>query len=385
MSSTTASTTASCNTFCRGPTIETVACLICASRDSSHVWAWIAKDAFAVNLGMPGRRSRWVMCRSCGLVFQNPRPTLDETARLYAGEVYRKELSDAVVDERMEYFLRRPLNALAWLYDQPEFAERFGHGRGGKALDIGSGWGGALLRLKERGWEPYGVEPDPRCAEYANGRFGVPTRAEFLTEATWPDVAFSFVFSQHAFEHMLDPLAVARVARRLLDREDGLLFVCVPTYRRTGTYAWSYFNTAHTYMFTHRTLGNLLARAGFRVLRHRYFTKWDREGEVWVLAGIDRSRGATGVPLPYHDVRWRRQLELALVPLTAVAGTLWRAVFATWLLLTRPTEFFATSSRLKLLFTDRELLRRKAARKLRNAATRFRLQFTRAKRLERPS
>ena len=195
---------------------------------------------------------------------------------------------------------------------------------------------------------------------------------------------FSLVFSQHAFEHMLDPLGVARVARQILDPVEGILFICVPTYRRTWTFAWSYFNTAHTYMFTHKTLGNLLARAGFRVLRHRYFSRWDREGEVWMLAQVDRERpaGAVDESLPFRESGWRSQVELALVPLTAVLGLAGRLLLSSLLLVANPRAFFATSTRLRLLFTDPRLFVRKVGRKLRTGAKSFRLQFTRARRLE---
>jgi len=325
-----------------------------------------------------------MICRYCGLVYQNPRPSTSEVTSLYAGEVYRREITDAEANERMEYFLRRPVNAIRWLYQQPEFLDRFEVGHGRKLLDIGSGWGGALLRFKERGWEPFGVEPDPRCAEYANARFGGATKTEFLTERTWPDLRFSLVFSQHAFEHMLDPLGIARVARQILDQEVGMLFICVPTYRKTWTFAWSYFNTAHTYMFTHKTLGNLLARAGFHVLHHRYFSSWDREGEVWVLAQVDRDRpsGVDAHSLPFRESRWRSQVELVLVPLTAALGLVGRLLLGGLLLVARPRAFFATSTRLRLLFTDPHLFVRKVDRKLRTRAKALRMQFTRDRRVE---
>ena|SRR5437867_6649716 len=95
--------------------IETVSCAICDSRTALTAWVLPPKDEYALNLGHAGRRSRWVMCRCCGLVYQNPRPSTGEVASLYAGEVYRREITDAEANERMEYFLRRPVNAIRWL------------------------------------------------------------------------------------------------------------------------------------------------------------------------------------------------------------------------------------------------------------------------------
>src|SRR5205809_7914660 len=91
--------------------IETVSCAICDSRTALTAWVLPPKDEYALNLGHAGRRSRWVMCRCCGLVYQNPRPSTGEVASLYAGEVYRREITDAEATDGWEFFLSRPSNA----------------------------------------------------------------------------------------------------------------------------------------------------------------------------------------------------------------------------------------------------------------------------------
>lgn len=362
--------------------MESVACNVCHGMSFARALLWVRKDEYASRLGRLGGRSQWVMCRACGLVFQNPRPDAQDASILYAESVYRSEIKDSEVEENMEFHFRRPMNAIKWLYEQPEF-ESLSRVPDNKVLDIGSGYGAALVRFRELGWDPDGVEPDPGCARYAESRFSVPTKTEFLTESTWRDTNFLFMFSQHAFEHMSDPLAVAKVARTLLDKEQGLIFICVPTYRRTWSFSWPNFNTSHTYIFTHKTLGNLLSRAGFSVLGYRYFSKWDREGEVWVLAKADRSPTEIGEPgeLPFWEDVWSSQCELALVPLFAFLGFVSRFSLNCYLLIKNPREFYQTSRRFRMLFDNPKQFFKKVKRKLVYNFSLLRLQFVRERRL----
>ena len=65
--------------------MERIPCCICGGERHARVWARIAADEYAPRVPGAPRRSRWVVCRDCGLVFQNPRPDSDEVARMYSG------------------------------------------------------------------------------------------------------------------------------------------------------------------------------------------------------------------------------------------------------------------------------------------------------------
>lgn len=359
--------------------METVVCNICEGSDTRRAALFVRRDEYASRIGHTGRRSTWVLCRTCGLVFQNARPDQSDVSRLYARGVYREGDDNASVNQDfLAFSLRRPIEAIAWLYQQPEFCRIASRGQPARMIDIGSGIGGALSRFKERGWDVLGVEPDVRCAEIAEQHFGAPTWRAFLTEDSLPPGDFDFAFSQHAFEHIRDPLAVARAARKLLDARQGLLFICVPTYRRTYTYSWEYFNTAHTYIFTHSTLGNLLARAGFTVLAYRYFAEWAREGEIWILGRADRA-GAGPDPsgLPFKENILLAQTELALAPLMASAALAPRLMRGVISMLTNPSGFYTRSPRMRLLIENPRRFAAKAVHRAQRAARVLRLQFSR--------
>ncbi len=296
--------------------MEQVRCAVCGGARHARAWARIAADDYAPRVPGAPARSRWVVCRDCGLVFQNPRPDAAEVADLYSGSGYRDW--GEVPEHFLEYSRRRARPALEWLEGLPEYRAVAGRGA---ALDVGCGVGGSVKELAERGWQAYGVEPDPMLGRAGSERFGVPIATDFVNDALFPGVDFDLVFSIHTFEHLLDPLDVVRCARALLTRSGsggGLIFVSVPTYAHATHGAWAWMNTSHTYLFTARSLGNLLARGGFRVLHAFYpgptYHACSEPSEVWVLAtptsdpspALDReSLAAVQLTLASVPLRWR--------------------------------------------------------------------------------
>jgi SAM-dependent methyltransferase len=272
--------------------VEAIACPICDSRDLAPT-PGASGDPL-----LDGAASSWAICKGCGLVLQSPRPTAAELQELYSSHAYHAH-NDASAAETLAYALRRPLPLLdyvaPYLREQPV------------VLDVGCGLGGGVLACRLRGWEAHGVEPDPALAQVAQG-LGLDVEDAFFTADSFPGLVADLVYTCHAFEHFVDPLEIARAARAKV-ADDGHIFVCVPTFRGARTWAREWMNVAHTFLFTDKTLGNLLFRAGFETVAHRYNAA---EGELWLLARAAQVPPADA-PLPYTEP-WRSvQRELSLV------------------------------------------------------------------------
>jgi SAM-dependent methyltransferase len=104
-----------------------------------------------------------------------------------------------------------------------------------RVLDVGSGSGMVPLAVSLAGGvDVLGIDPfaagDRRLAEHAE------LRAVTLDVVTG---TFDLVMLHHSLEHMLDPLAALRDARRLLT-DDGVVLVRVPT---SSSRAWQEYRT----------------------------------------------------------------------------------------------------------------------------------------------
>lgn len=141
-----------------------------------------------------------------------------------------------------------------------------------RLLDYGCGWGFFLALAKERGWEPFGLEPLPAHAVYARSRSAATVVTDTLRDDTFPPGYFDAVTAFQVFEHLPDPAgAVARLHTLL--KPGGVLLIEVPNID-----TWSvrmlrgshrHFVQDHLTFFSGRTLGQFVERHHFRVL-HTY-------------------------------------------------------------------------------------------------------------------
>ncbi len=313
--------------------LEEVSCAVCGSDEQVAARIRTRSEPLGEACRMPSGRSRWVVCTRCGLVYQSPRPTQVAVNELYEGGAYHADRG-GVPEHYIAYSLRRSVPALEWALGQ------IGHSTG-RALDIGCGVGGALVHLRRRGWDTVGVEPDAHLGAVGRSRWGLDIRDGFFTGATFPaGEGFDLAYSCHVWEHLVDPVSVARLAHGHLAGDRGWLCIVVPTFRRARTMAWNCFAAAHTYMFTDVSLGNVLSIGGFEVVSHTY--EADADSELWVLA---RAVEPTVSPAIRREDAGRIQRELSLVPLRAPLGLPGRARKHLGTLLDDPKDFAARTRR----------------------------------------
>lgn len=139
----------------------------------------------------------------------------------------------------------------------------------GRLLDFGCGWGFFLSVARERGWEPYGLEPLPGHAVYARARFGVNVITDVLRDDTFPPDSFDAITAFQVFEHLPDPASNLARLHRIL-KPGGLILIEVPNID-----TWSvrllgprhrHFVQDHLNFFSPHTLTLLLENHGFQVL-----------------------------------------------------------------------------------------------------------------------
>jgi SAM-dependent methyltransferase len=218
-----------------------------------------------------------VRCGSCGAYAVSPAPRWDEAAlqRLY-GEEYFAPVPPIWQRQRERLDPDRRLDEIARAL--PATASRT------SLLDVGCGPGYVLARGLARGWAVTGVEPSRYWAEHTAARLGVTVHAASVETCELPAASFDVVFADSVIEHLVAPIALLGLARRVL-REHGLLYLVTPNadglasrfrhlaYRALGSGRAGFVEPLsppyHLVGLTPGSLEKLAGRAGLRVVRSR--------------------------------------------------------------------------------------------------------------------
>jgi len=194
------------------------------------------------------------ICHSCGLVYQSPRMTEEETAAYYRAE-YRRTYQgvEEPVARDLAVQTARAQSLLGFV--RPHIASI------GRCLDIGCSAGLILQRFKDHyNCQPVGVEPGDAYRVYAReqGLTVYPSLDELERAG---EARFDLVSMSHVLEHLPDPVGYLGHLRETLIAPAGWLLVEVP-----NLYAHDSFEAAHLLAFSPHTLRETLRRSGFDVV-----------------------------------------------------------------------------------------------------------------------
>jgi 2-polyprenyl-3-methyl-5-hydroxy-6-metoxy-1,4-benzoquinol methylase len=141
----------------------------------------------------------------------------------------------------------------------------------GTLLEVGSGAGRFLHRMRRAGWSVRGTDFDPAVAERIRVRYGMSIDVGDLKSLGYPAEAFDAVAMSQVLEHVHDPFEVLAECRRVL-RPGGRLVLSTPNaralaHRRFGR-AWRGLEPPrHLQIFTRAALARAAEAAGLRVER----------------------------------------------------------------------------------------------------------------------
>lgn len=226
---------------------QAVACPLCGTRGGAPFLA--------------GEHMRFVRCRSCSLVYQDPRPVFEDLRGRYGEAYFSYELAnEEAFHALMELGLR----------DVEFEALTAGLPRPRRFLDVGCATGMLLASMRARGWEAEGVDLCRQSAEYGREHRGVAIHVGTLDEAGFPPGRFHVVHFSHLIEHVPDPRSFLREVHRVL-APGGLAVVTTPNVdglqARLFGAAWRSAIPDHLVLFSRRTLCRALGESGFAVRR----------------------------------------------------------------------------------------------------------------------
>lgn len=231
---------------------ENVACSIpCNLCESTNVDELCLKDR-------DGGYLRTVICKECGLIWSDPRPTEEELKEYYANK-YRREYKGIYEPKRKHIYrdarwakIRIGLIRDIFRKDQ-------------RMLDIGSGSGVYVSVLRKLGYDAHGIEPDVGHATYSRDVMGLPVR-NCYAEDLESDERYDVISISHVLEHMTDPCGkLAQISKHLT--KDGFFVVDVPNAEDLKQDPHNRYHKAHVYTYNPETMEGLGRKAGLKVYK----------------------------------------------------------------------------------------------------------------------
>jgi len=210
------------------------------------------------NRSRSGKPLRTVICRSCGLVWSDPRP---HDAKQFYEEEYRLSYKKAS-SPKSKHVLRAGKVALSrfekinrLLTEQKT------------VLDVGTGGGEFAYLLQSLGHRVSGVEPNRGYADYSIKEYGLSVQVGFVQDGVFPPESFDVVTIWHVLEHTEDPGTVLALLHSWV-KTDGIVVVEVPNVEATCQAPCSTFHEAHLYNFNVVSLRRLARKHGLHEAWH---------------------------------------------------------------------------------------------------------------------
>jgi 2-polyprenyl-3-methyl-5-hydroxy-6-metoxy-1,4-benzoquinol methylase len=270
-------------------TIPHPTCPVCAN-GGREVYAALRDRLF----GAPGT---WRMKRCanpvCGIYWLDPSPTDEDLPIAYRGYYthsqpdegsraggIRSKVREAYLARRLGYPYRqnKATRMMSWLVSaMPERAHSWLYTYfylpwvpGGRLLEIGSGSGWQLARMKASGWDVMGLDFDPQAVAASRAR-GLDVRIGDVRDLALESGSFDAIVMAHVVEHVFDPVGLMRECARLL-KPGGRLVAITPNARSIGHRvfgsAWRGLEPPrHIAVFTPKGLRLACTNAGLAVER----------------------------------------------------------------------------------------------------------------------
>lgn len=177
------------------------------------------------------------------------------------------------------------------------------HGQG-RLLDFGCGSGEFLRLMSSRGWSVTGLDSSSRAVDRIRQELGLNALVGSLPHLDLEPESFDVITMWHALEHVHEPVALLREARKLL-APGGKLVIAVPNidswpFRWFGRHWYGLDLPRHLTHFTAASLLQMLQRSGFATEPVRYTAHGD-----WLRRSARAAMGLGPLPPWLRLLAWR--------------------------------------------------------------------------------
>lgn len=215
------------------------------------------------------KRYKIVKCRKCGLVYLNPRPSSQELAKLYDKDYFAgNSINRSITRQELIDKLKSP-RIVEGMLQVKKVNQK------GKLLDIGCGLGFFLKCAEKEGYECFGLEISEYSSDYARKKLGLNVKTGTLESVEYGKEEFDVITLWHSLEHHPNPKYSLEKIHYML-KKNGFLFIELPNFNCLASKwrrkRWEGLRIpTHFYHFTAKTIGKLLWKAGFEVVKVNYY------------------------------------------------------------------------------------------------------------------
>jgi len=234
---------------------ENTFCLVC--REDSEFEALAEKDRY-------GLKCQNVICKSCGLIYINPRMTKESYSKFYQ-EDYRY-LYSGHIEDYSKYFDSRYKDGKV-IYELLQNNDCISNPNETSVLDVGCGIGGVLKYFADQDFTTLGIDLGKEYIQYGIQNHGLNLKINTIDnlESTYtPDI----IIYSHVLEHIVDLSSELKKIHALL-KDTGYIYIEVPGVYHLNNYRndfLRYIQNAHTYSFCLKTLENVMTKHGFELV-----------------------------------------------------------------------------------------------------------------------
>lgn len=239
---------------------EEVSCGLCGENNST-----LFVERRDLSLFLPGV-FKLHQCRNCGLVYLNPRVAQESIVQIYPDtyDQYTSPLSleNSPFSRWLRIFgLNKKTRGILQIK------------KTGRLLDVGCATGDFLEAVSlHEGWHVEGIEINKQAVEIARCS-GIEVHLGTIESFEGLENSYDVITMWNVIEHLSDPLSSLQKIRKLL-KPDGIFVFNTPNLdsldaKIFGKYWIGFELPRHFYVFSRKTVTDLLKRAGFRIVKTR--------------------------------------------------------------------------------------------------------------------
>lgn len=225
-----------------------VPCALCGSRDSE----WLTKK------DRDGYKTFKTLCCSCGLVYTNPLPTIEELQVFYQKKF--DKMATGGFQPQLQKIYRAGIRALGrYNRIKPYLTDN------ATILDASACMGELCYLLKAHGYSVEGIECNPHFVKYAKEELNIELQPHFLDNITLHKEAYNIILSHHIVNLCLHPLQLLKKYHHAL-KPQGILNLEVPNIEARYTTPFNRFRFKQFYNFNIPVIEMLARKTGFDIL-----------------------------------------------------------------------------------------------------------------------